>query len=313
MITYLLGRLARSATLLLVVTLLTFTLVSYTPGDAAYTLLGARATEEQLQALRHSMGLDQPVLVQYWNWLTSLLHGDLGHSLLSGQPTSQALSQRLLPTLSLLGGTILLSSLLGVLLGVTAALRGGALARAVDLAGLSGLAVPNFVLGLLLIPLFAVWLGVLPASGYTGPSDSPTGWLASLVLPVCALALTVIGILARQLKVTLTDVLDREFILTMRGNGYSRASILYRHALRNAGLPVVANLGVVVVGLLSGSVLIETVFAFPGLGTLLVQASGQADIPVVEGVVVVMTVVVIAVNLAVDSFSAWLDPRVARS
>ncbi|MBB5938578.1 peptide/nickel transport system permease protein [Streptomyces zagrosensis] len=302
----------RSAVLIVVVTFLTYFLVSLTPGDAAYTLLGARATPEQLQALRHDMELDQPLVEQYWRWLSSALHGDFGRSLLTQQSTSEVLSQRLEPTVSLLAGTVLVSVALGCLFGVLAAVRGGWLGRLVDLVGQMGLAVPNFVLGLILIAVFAVNMRLFPVSGYIAFAEDPGLWIRSLVLPVCGLAFGVIGVMARQLKVSMEEVMQREFITAMRANGYPQRSIIYRHALRNAGLPVVANLGVIVVGMLSGSVLMESVFALPGLGSLLVQASAQADLPLVEGVVVVMTVIIVAVNIGVDLISAWLDPRVVR-
>ncbi|MGW1272296.1 ABC transporter permease [Streptomyces sp. NPDC002491] len=310
---FILRRAVRSVLLLLVVTFATYFLVSSTPGDAAYTLLGARATPEQLAVARHEMGLDRPMAAQYWSWLTHALHGDLGSSLLSGQPTAQALGQRLAPTVWLLLAAVAVSAVIGVALGLAGALRGGLVGRAIDLVGLAGLAIPNFILGLVLIAVFAVTLRALPASGYVPFADDPGGWARSLVLPVCALAFTVVGILARQLKVSMSDVLEREFIIAMKGNGLPVRSIVLRHGLRNAGLPVVANLGVIVVGLLSGSVLVEAVFGYPGLGSLLVTASGQADLPIVTGAVLVMTIIVIVVNVAVDLFSALIDPRVARS
>lgn len=306
----LLKRVARSVVLLLVVTFVTFTLISATPGDAAYTQLGARATPEQLAQLRHQMGLDHSVIVQYWNWLTSALHGDFGSSLLSGQATTEVLSQRLWPTLSLLVGTMVLSGILGTALGLLGARRGGLVGRSVDVVGLLGLGVPNFLLGIVLIAVFAVQLGWLPPTGYVDFAGDPAGWSQSLVLPVCALAFSVVGVVARQLKVSMTDVMRSEYITAMRGNGLPTRSIVVKHGLRNAGLPVTASLGVIVVGLLSGSVLVESVFGFPGLGSLMVTASGQSDLPIVTGVVALMTLIVIVVNIAVDLFSAWLDPRV---
>jgi peptide/nickel transport system permease protein len=299
--------------LLLVVTCVTFTLVNATPGNAAYTLLGAHATHQQIVVEERLMGLNKPVYAQYWTWLTRAVQGNLGHSLLTGQATWQALTQRLGPTLSLLIGTIILSALLGTLFGVIGALRGGLLGRVIDLVGLAGIAIPSFVVGIVLIGLLAVKLRWLPASGYVPPSQGAGAWLQSLILPILALSFSVLGILARQVKISLSEVLEREYITAMRGNGYSWRSVIFKHGLRNAALPVIANLGVIVVGLLSGSILVEAVFAYPGLGSLLVISVGNVDLPLIIGVVLVFTIVVIIVNLAVDLVTVLLDPRLVRS
>lgn len=303
-------RLAISIPVLVLVSLLTFLVASLEPGNAATTILGASATPQQIAKIKDSLGLDKPVAVQYLDWLTKALHGDLGTSLITGQTVVQAIAQRLEPTLSLLITSILVISVIGCGLGVLAAIRGGSLARVIDVLTFAGLAVPNFVFALYLIPLFALTLRVLPASGYSPIADGAGPWSASLVLPVVAMAFGSLGIVAKQTRAAMEDALAREFVPMMRANGYSRTSIIYRHVLKTAGMPVLSAIGLVSVGLISGTVLVETVFAFPGLGGLAVQASGQSDIPVVVGVTVVFTVFVVIINLLVDLGFAAINPKV---
>ena len=311
MASLILRRLAVSVPLLLVVSFLTFALVSLTPGDAAYTILGARATPAQLAALRGQLGLNHPLLVQYVTWLGRAMRGDLGTSLVTGQPVLQAIGQRLPPTLFLVCFSTAVIAVAGVLLGVFSAVRGGWLARTVDLLGFAGLALPNFVLSLYLIPLFALRLGWFPSSGYTPIAQSPGDWLRSLVLPVAALSFGGIGVVAKQTRAGMEDVLSQEFVMVMRANGFRRRSIIYRHALKAAAVPIIAVTGVVFVGLLSGTVLVEAVFAGPGLGGLAVQGSSQSDLTIVQGVTVVFTLIVVAVNLLLDICYAAVNPKVA--
>ncbi|MFT4219559.1 MAG: ABC transporter permease [Microbacterium sp.] len=310
MLRILMRRLVLSVPLVVVVSFLTFALVSLTPGDAVYTILGARATPEQVAQLRAELGLDQPLIVQYANWIRGAVLGDLGHSLLTGQPVTQAISQRLAPTLALIVGAIIVIAMIGVGLGLIAATRGGAVARAIDLLGFAGLAIPGFVLALYLIPFFAVQLRLVPVSGYVPFEGSPQLWFASLVLPVIAVSFGSVGLVAKQTRAAMDDVLSREFISMMIANGYRSRSIVYRHALKTAALPVVALLGVVTVGLLSASVLVESVFAFPGLGGLAVQASSQSDLTLVVGVTVAFTLIVVIINVLVDLTYVLLNSKI---
>ncbi len=305
-----LKRILISIPLLVVVSMLTFVLVSLAPGDAAYTLLGSDATPQQVAQLRENLGLDRSLPDQYWRWLSHAAHGDFGKSLLTGQSVSEAMSQRLQPTVALVLTTLIVTALAGTLLGVTSAVRGGALGRWLDIVSLSGLALPNFVLGLILIAVFAITFRLLPASGYVDFTVSPGQFASSLTLPVVALSLGAVGRIAKQVRASMSDVLRKEFITTLRANGFSSRSVIFRHALRNASLPIVAALGVTFVSLLSGAVLVESVFAIPGLGTLAVQASTQGDLAIVQGVAVLFTVLVIAVNTVLDVCYSWLNPRV---
>jgi peptide/nickel transport system permease protein len=303
-------RCAMAVPLLFVVSALTFVLVSLTPGNAAEEILGTSATRAEYAALNHALGLNLPLYDQYWNWLRRALTGNLGESVFTHQPVTQAIGQRLPVTLSLLVSALVVSAVIGVSLGLFSAWRGGAVGRSVDALALLGFTLPAFWVGAELIVIFAVWLNWFPATGYVSISDSPAGWLHSLVLPVVALSLYGIAALAKQTREGMLDVLASEYIRMARANGISRRAIVFRHGLRNASLRVVTMLGLQAVGLLGGTVLIENVFALPGLGSLMVTAATEHDLPVVAGMVVYFTLIVVAINLAVDLAYVWLNPRV---
>jgi peptide/nickel transport system permease protein len=308
--------LASSLVLLFVVTVLTFTLVSLAPGDAAKSILsgqGMAYTPEQYRQMRHLLGVDEPLPVQYWHWLGDLVHGSLGTDLFSGQPVTETLSDRIGPSLSIILGTVLVSGLVGVGLGVLSALRGGALGRLFDVASLVGLAVPNFWLALVLVELLAVKLAVFPPGGYTSPETDLLGWLAGITLPILALSAGAVAFVAKQTRDAMAEVLSREFVTMLRARGLSTRSIVLGHALRNAAIPVVTMLGLLLVSLLSGTVLIESVFSIPGMGEQAVNASGSHNLPVIVGVAFCFTVVVVLVNLLVDLSYRWLNPKVRAS
>jgi peptide/nickel transport system permease protein len=296
--------------LLFIVSALTFVLVSLTPGNAAQEILGTAATPEEYAAFDRALGLNLPLYEQYWNWLRNALTGNLGQSIFTNQPVTQAIGQRIPVTLSLLIGALVVSVVIGIGLGVFSALRGGAVGRAVDALALLGFSLPAFWVGAELIVIFAVWQHWFPATGYVSITDSPAGWLQSLVLPVFALSLYGIAATAKQTREAMLDVLASEYIRMARANGISRRSIVFRHALRNASVRVVTVLGLQAVGLLGGTVLVENVFALPGLGSLMVTAATQHDLPVVAGMVVYFTLIVVVINLVVDLAYVWLNPRV---
>jgi peptide/nickel transport system permease protein len=303
-------RVAVSVPLLIVVSFITFVLVSLTPGDAAYTVLGAGATPGQLAQLRSEMGLDKPLLTQYADWLGRAVRGDFGQSLISGQPVGHAIGQQLAPTLSLVLLSVLVSAVGGILVGAWSAARGGRLARLVDSLSFAAIALPGFVVGLLLILVFVLTFHLLPASGYVPLEQSPADWLRSLVLPVAALSFGGIGVIAKQSRAAMEDVLEREFVVVLRANGFRRRSIIYRHCLKAAAVQIQSAVGVMFVGLLSGAVLIESIFALPGLGSLAVQASAQGDLPLILGVTVVFTLMVVGANLLLDVTFLLVNPKV---
>lgn len=310
MIRIVIRRLLWSIPLLFVVSALLFVLVSLVPGDAARTILGQNATPEQYAALREQLGLDESLPAQYWAWLSDVLSGSLGASVFSGQPVTELLSSRLEVSLSLVVVATLAATAAGVALGLVSALRGGTIGRAFDVFAQVGLALPNFWLGLILIALFAVALPIFPATGYVPIGESPGRWAVALVLPVIALGFVAVAVIAKQTRDSMLDALGSEFIKTLQANGYGRRSIVYRHALRNAAPPVLAVVGVVFVNLLGGAVLVENIFALPGLGSAVVQATTQHDVPVIQGAVLYFTVMVVVVNLTVDLLHGYLDPRI---
>jgi peptide/nickel transport system permease protein len=303
-------RLLLSVPQLFVVSASTFLLVALIPGDVARTIVGPNATQQQYTSLRGSLGLDESLPQRYWDWLSHAVQGDLGTSLFSQESVSSLLGSRLPVTLSLVTGSTLVATVLGVGLGIAGARASGPLGRVVDAIALVGLAIPNFFLGLLLVAWFAVALPLFPATGYVPFADSPGDWLSSLVLPVITLAVPGVAVIAKQTRDAMRDALERPFIRTLRAAGLSRRSLVYRHALRNAAIPVATVVGVVFVAALSGTVLVESVFAMPGLGGLAVQATDQHDLPLIQGVAIEFTVIVIVVNLLVDIAYGWLDPRV---
>lgn len=307
--------LASSVALLFVVSVLTFVLASLAPGDAARAILSSQGgyTKQQYLQMRHALGIDQPLPVQYWHWLDGLLHGSLGTDLLSGQPVAQALNSRLGASLSIIVATVIVSGLAGVGLGIAGAVRRGALARLVDVISLAGLALPNFWLALVLAELLAVKVHAFPATGYMPLGADVLPWLRSIALPVVTLAAAGVALIAKQARDSVADVMSREFITMLRARGLPRRSIVLRHALRNAAIPVVTVLGLLLVGLLSGTVLVETVFAVPGLGQEAVTAAGSHNLPVIEGVAFYFTVVVVIANLLIDVSYQLLNPRVRAS
>jgi peptide/nickel transport system permease protein len=254
--------------------------------------------------------VDLPLDQQYWHWLRRALSGDLGASIFDHVPVIHSIAQRLPVTLSLLVESLLVSVVIGIALGVFSALRGGLLGRVVDGVALVGFSLPAFWVGAELIVLFAVKLDWLPATGYVPFAQSPVEWLRSLVLPVFALSLYGIAATAKQTREAMLDVLASEHIRLARANGISPRGVTFRHALRNASMPVVTLLGVIAVGILGGTVLVETVFALPGLGSLMVTAAIQHDLPVVVGMAVYFTLMVVVINLLIDLAYTWLDPRV---
>jgi peptide/nickel transport system permease protein len=302
-------RLLLAIPLLFVVSFLSFALVAVAPGDPAADILGMDATKAQYAALDRQLGFDQPVPVQYWHWLVQALHGNLGTSYAYSEPVLNIVNSGLGVTLSLVIGATLLTAVLGVGLGTLSAIRGGATGRLTDALAMLGFAIPSFWLGLVLQDAFGVHARLLPATGFIPFSQSPTGWLRSLILPVVTLAVAGMTGVAKQTRDSLRDTLHRDYIDALRADGVSEWRIITRHALRNAAIPVVTALGTIFIGMLSGTVLVETVFSMQGLGYLIVSSAGAHDLPVIEAITVYFTVGVVLVNLLVDLAYGWLNPQ----
>lgn len=303
-------RLAIAIPVLLVVSMLTFALLHLGGGNAVFAILGPEVTPHQEALVRGRLGLDAPLVDQYWNWLTGVLHGDFGTSFQYGQSVGSLIVQRLGVTLALVAGATLVSAVVGVAFGVLSAIHKNRLGPLVSALSLIGYAIPSFWLALLLVSQFAVGLGLFPATGIPSLWGSPGEWLRSLALPVAALAFSGIAVITKQTRDAMLDVLGRGFVRNLRANGIPERSIVLKHGLRNASVQVLTVVGLVFVGLLGGTVVIESVFALPGLGTLAVEAAGTHDLPLVQGVTICFAVIVVVVNLLVDVLYGWLNPRV---
>ncbi len=310
MIRIIVRRLAMAIPLLVVVSFLTFLLESLVPGNPAATILGQNATPESIAALDRQLGLDKPLLVSYFDWLNSLVHGSLGTSIISGESVGATLNSRLLVTLSVVALSVAVSAVVGVALGMLSATRGGLVGRILDVASMAGLALPSFWVAIVLVALFAVKLGAFPAGGYVPWSESPGAWVDHIVLPVVALSLLGVTSVAKQARDSALDALEADYIVMLRGNGLPGRRILLRHVLRNAAIPVVTVLGVVAAGMLGGAVFIENVFVLPGLGSLATQSTLDHDLPVILGIALYFTVIVVVINLLVDIAYAALNPKV---
>ena len=302
-------RLLLAIPLLFVVSFLSFALVAVAPGDPAVDILGMNATKAQDAALDRQLGFDQAVPVQYWHWLVNAVHGNLGTSFASDQPVVTVIGSGLGITLALVIGATLLTAVLGVGLGTLSAIWGGAAGRITDALAMLGFAIPSFWLGMVLQDVFGVHARLLPATGFVPFGASPSGWLRSLILPVVTLAVTGMTGVAKQTRDSMRDTLHRDYVDALRADGVPEWTIITRHALRNAAIPVVTALGTIFVGMLGGTVLVETVFSMQGLGYLVVFSANQHDLPVIEGITVVFTLGVIIVNLLVDLAYGWLNPR----
>lgn len=310
MVRLIVNRLLLSAVLILISSIAIFFLMSLVPGDPARTILGANATPDAVARLRDQLGLNQPLLVQYGSWLGGVLRGNLGESVFSGDPVATLILARVPVTLSLILLSTAVIAVVGTGLGLLSAVRGGALGRFLDAISLVGLALPSYWVAIVLVAIFAVAIRIFPATGYTSLLDDPGRWLLSLILPVAALSLGGVTIVAKQMRDSAMDVLARDYIRVLRATGVRERSILFKHVLRNAALPSLTVLGITVVGALMGAVFVENVFVLPGLGTLVTQATTSHDLPVVLGVGVFFTMFVIIVNLAIDLLYGVLNPKV---
>ncbi|WP_214402239.1 ABC transporter permease [Pseudonocardia lacus] len=295
---------------LLVVTFTVFLLVEIAPGDAGYALAGENPSPEVVEAIRQELRLDEPLLQRYFEWLGNAVQGDLGQSYLSNQPVSELLLQRLPVTLSLGVLSLLLAVLAGFALGILAAFRPGRLVdRIVTAVSSVMLAIPSFWLALVLVLIFAVSYAVFPTLGYAELSEGAGQWLYHLALPALALAMNPAATIALQLKSALIAEEGSDYLMAARAKGLTAASLMFKHALKNAAVPVVAVLGFRIAALLGGTVIIETIFVLPGLGLLAQQTAMNQDVPVMLGIVTVTTLFVMAVNIVVDASYGLINPK----
>jgi peptide/nickel transport system permease protein len=312
MIGFLARRLVELVPVLLVASLLVFLMIYAVPGGPVAVLVGENATQEQVAAVTRSLGLDQPVLVQYWNWLSNALTGDLGRSIHSREPVWKLIGERLPATLQLAAFATLFGLLLGVPIAVAGALKPGSLLdRALAGFAALALAVPTFWLGILLILFFSVDLRWLPsASTYVPLWVDPWESLRNTILPAVTLGTFVSGIFARFLRASIVTELRSDYVRTARSKGLRERIVVARHVMRNALLPFITIVGLMLAGFVGGAVVTEAVFTYPGLGRLLVQSISQRDYPLIQGCILVILVTYMLVNLVVDLLYAYIDPRI---
>lgn len=308
---FVLRRLLAAIPVLLIVTLISASIMQLVPGDPAAIIAGQGATDAEVAQVRSQLGLDRPFVVRLGEWYVGLAQGDLGFSLTLNRTVGQAILERVPVTLALSGVALLLTVLIGVPAGVLAALRPNSWVDQLVLTmALIGVSVPNFWLSLMLIVLFGVIVDWLPTGGYVPFLEDPVEWARSLVLPSISLALLQIGLLARITRATMLEVLRNDYVRTARAKGLPRAMVVGKHALKNVMIPVVTVIGISFGLLLSGSVVIETVYSIPGMGRLLATAIFSRDYPVIQGGLLVTAATLVLLNLVVDLLYAVLDPRV---
>ena len=311
MLIYAIRRVLMAIPVMGVVALVVFGLLYITPGDPAMVIAGDQATPGQIAEIRVTLGLDQPPYIRFGTWIWQILHGDLGTSIFSNQTVAQAINQRLEPTVSLLVFAVLLSIAIGVPLGVAAAWKKGkAVDRILSIFTTAGFSVPAFVAGYALAFVFASSLHWLPVQGFTPICEGVWPFLRSLILPAVTLSLVYSAVIARVTRAAMLDVLSQDYIRTAHAKGVGPYLILFRHALKNAAVPVVTIIGIGIATLFGATVVTENVFAIPGLGRLTVDAILHRDYPIIQGIVLLSSTTYVLVNLIVDLLYTLVDPRI---
>jgi peptide/nickel transport system permease protein len=297
--------------LLLIISIVVFGLIELIPGDQARTIAGMSAPQSTVNKISAQLGLNKPAVVQYWNWLVRALHGNLGHSLFQNSSVSTTIGQRFPVTLSMAVGGLVVILLIGIPAGILAGTHPGSIIdRILTIGSSAAIAIPDFWLAMVLIVLFAVKLHALPAIGYVGITQSPVQWATHLYLPWVALGLAGGATLARQLRSSMVDVLDQEYIRTAEAKGLKRRRVVLKHALKNAGLVPMTIVGLQFAYLLGGTIILEQIFSIEGLGNYFESALLDKDIPVIQGVILVYAVTFVALNLVVDILYGVINPRV---
>lgn len=311
MIQYIIRRLLFLIPVLLVVGVIVFTIIHLTPGDPAAVILGESATQEQIQELREHLGLDDPLPIQFLSWMCRAATGDLGESVFSGESVVASIAAHLGPTISL----ALLATMISVTVAIPMAIlavwkRNSALDPLFMSVSLLGVSIPNFWLALLLVMCFSVFLGWLPVAGYAPLEDGLWEWLSHLILPAFVLSVHQMGIVSRMLRDGMLDIISQDFIRTARAKGMRERAVLTKHVLLNAMIPTITVMGSSVAHLLGGAIVIETIFAMPGIGQLVAESIFRRDYPVLQGTVLFVATVYVVVNLLVDLAYGLFDPRI---
>ncbi|HEX2337852.1 MAG TPA: ABC transporter permease [Hyphomicrobiaceae bacterium] len=310
MLAFIIRRLLSTLLVMALVGVFIFLLLHLSPGDPAAIIAGDNATPAQIEAIKTSLGLNDPLHVQFGRWAIRVLNGDLGISIFSNVPVATLIGQRVWPTLSLAFTTIVLAVALAVAAGVLAAWKAGSLIdRLVMILSVVGFSVPVFVVGYLLIYLFAITLRWLPVQGYTPLAEGFWPWARHLILPSVALGLAYVALIARITRTAMLDVLAEDYMRTARAKGVATGPMLFKHALKSAGVPIVTVVGIGIALLIGGVVITETVFNLPGIGRLVVDAISKRDYPIIQGVILLFSGVYVIINLLVDLSYTLLDPR----
>jgi peptide/nickel transport system permease protein len=308
---FIVARLIQSIPVLILVSVISFGIMKLVPGDPATLIGGPTATPAELDVIRANLGLDQPFHVQMWKFYAGLAQGDLGTSLLLGKPVLEATIERIPVSLSIALYSMVLTLLIGLACGIVAALnRNGWADQGAMIFALVGVSLPNFWLGLMLIILFSVHLGWLPTGGYVPWQESFYGWLKTATMPAVSLALLQIGLLARITRSTMLEVLRQDYIRTARAKGLPEFVVIGKHAFKNVMIPVITVIGIIFSVLLSGSLVIESVFSVPGVGSLLGSAVLRRDYPMIQGGLLLVAWSLLLLNILVDVLYAYFDPRV---
>ena len=311
MLTFILRRISSIAVVMAVVGITVFLILHLVPGDPVSILAGDNATGDQIEAIRHNLGLDDPLPLQFARWAFAVLRGDLGISVFSREPVIDLVAQRLEPTLSLAAVTIVIAVPIAVAAGITAAAKAGSfIDRTVMALSVLGFSVPGFVLGYFLVYVFALNLHWLDVQGYRPIAGGLWPWFNHLIMPSMALGFAYLALIGRITRTAMLDVLSEDYIRTAKAKGVSPRPVLWRHALKNAGVPIVTVIGGGVALLIGGVVVTETVFNIPGVGRLVVDAIQKRDYPVIQGVTLIFSGIYVVVNLLVDLSYTLIDPRV---
>jgi peptide/nickel transport system permease protein len=309
---YIARRAAQAVVVLLGVSVIVFALVHLVPGDPIRTALGTRFDPDTYQALRERAGFDQPLPVQYAQWLGSAITGDLGVSFRSGRPVTTTLLERLPASAGLALASLVIALLIAIPLGILSAVRSGTKTDyAATFFSQMGISIPDFWMGIMLILLFSLVLGWLPPSGYVPFTESPLGWLERVIMPAATIGVVSGSILTRFVRSAMLEALSQDYTRTARSKGLAERTVVNRHVLKNALIPVVTITGIQLASLLGGVIVVEIVFAWPGLGQLAILAVNSRDYSVLQGTVLLIAVIFLLINLLVDILYAWLDPRIS--
>jgi len=310
MVSFILKRIGSGISVLLAISFIAYFLLYFSSANIARNILGESASLDQVHAKEIELGLDQPLLTRFFDWFTHALQGDFGTSWFTSQGVVEGLASRLPITLTLVGVSIICIAIVSTLLGMAAAVKRGWVDKLVQTGAVLGDAIPSFVLAIVLVTVFAIQFQLFPATSSIAPDAGASAWVASMALPVIALLINGVASAAQQIRSAVIKQLEKDYVRTLRSRGISETEILFKHVLRSAAPAGLTVLSLQFVGMLGGVVIIEQIFALPGMGALAVQSTTMGDIPLVMGVVLYTVIIVIIVNLVVDLINGWLNPKV---